>query len=87
MKGKNVFIVRTEFLCDGDDYCCGTHAYQEREDAQKFFNELVAKEKQGLKDKENWVTSEDSNTSFEAYEDGYYFHNHSVIRLMAIEIQ
>ena len=87
MKGKNIFIVRTDFVCEGDDCCHGIQAYQEKEDAQKYFNELVAKEKKELKHKEDWVVDEDSETSFEAYEDGYYSDNHSVVRLMTIKIQ
>ena len=87
MKGENIFIVRTEFVCDGDDCCCGIQAFQEREDAQKCFNGFVEREKKELKNKEDWVVDEDSNTSFEAYEDGYYADNHSIIRLMAIQIQ
>ena len=87
MKGKNIFIVRTDFLCDGDDCSHRIQAYQYKEDAQKYFNELVAKEKKELKNKEDWVISEDSETTFEAYEDGYYSDNHSVVTLRTIKIQ
>jgi hypothetical protein len=87
MKGKNIFIVQTDFLCEGDDCSYGIQAYQEKEDAQKYFNELVTKEKEDIKDKEDWVIDEDSDTLFEAYEDGYYSDNHSVISLKTIKIQ
>ena len=87
MIGKNIFIVYTDFVCDGDDCGHGIQAYQYKEDAQKYFNELVTKEKEDIKDKEDWEISEDSETSFEAYEDGYYSDNHSVVTLITIKIQ
>lgn len=87
MKGKNIFIVQTDFLNDGENCSYEIQAFQDKEDAQKYFNELVTKEKEDIKDKEDWVISEDSETSFEAYEDGYYSDNHSVISLKTIKIQ
>lgn len=87
MKGKNIFIVQTDFLNDGENCSYQLQAYQEKEDAQKYFNELVTKEKEDIKDREDWVVDEDSETSFEAYEDGYYSDNHSVISLKTIKIQ
>ena len=87
MKGKNIFIVQTDFLNDGENCSYQLEAFQEKEDAQKYFNELVTKEKEDIKDREDWVVDEDSETSFEAYEDGYYSDNHSVISLKTIKIQ
>ena len=45
MRGKNIFIVQTDFLNDGENCSYQLQAYQEKEDAQKYFNELVGKEK------------------------------------------
>lgn len=87
MKGKNIFIVQTDFLNDGENCSYQLQAFQDKEDAQKYFNELVTKEKEDIKDKEDWEISEDSETSFEAYEDGYYSDNHSVVTLITIKIQ
>ena len=87
MKGKNIFIVQTDFLNDGENCSYQLEAFQDKEDAQKYFNELVAKEKKDIKDREDWVVDEDSETLFEAYEDGYYSDNHSVISLKTIKIQ
>ena len=87
MRGKNIFIIQTDFLNDGENCSYQLQAYQEKEDAQKYFNELVTKEKKDIKDREDWVVDEDSETSFEAYEDGYYSDNHSVISLKTIKIQ
>lgn len=87
MKGKNIFIVQTDFLNDGENCSYQLEAFQDKEDAQKYFNELVTKEKEDIKDREDWVIDEDSDTLFEAYEDGYYSDNHSVISLKTIKIQ
>lgn len=87
MKGKNIFIVQTDFLNDGENCSYQLEAFQDKEDAQKYFNELVTKEKEDIKDREDWVVDEDSDTLFEAYEDGYYSDNHSVISLKTIKIQ
>ena len=87
MKGKNIFIVQTDFLNDGENCSYQLEAFQDKEDAQKYFNELVTKEKKDIKDREDWVVDEDSETSFEAYEDGYYSDNHSVVSLETIKIQ
>lgn len=87
MKGKNIFIVQTDFLNDGENCSYQLEAFQDKEDAQKYFNELVTKEKEDIKDREDWVVDEDSETLFEAYEDGYYSDNHSVISLKIIKIQ
>lgn len=87
MKGKNIFIVQTDFLNDGENCSYQLQAFQDKEDAQKYFNELVTKEKEDIKDREDWVVDEDSDTLFEAYEDGYYSDNHSVISLKTIKIQ
>ena len=87
MRGKNIFIVQTDFLNDGENCSYQLQAFQDKKDAQKYFNELVTKEKEDIKDREDWVVDEDSETSFEAYEDGYYSDNHSVISLKTIKIQ
>jgi len=87
MKGKNIFIVQTDFLNDGENCSYQLEAFQDKEDAQKYFNELVTKEKKDIEDREDWVIDEDSETLFEAYEDGYYSENHSVISLKTIKIQ
>jgi inosine/xanthosine triphosphate pyrophosphatase family protein len=87
MKGNFIHIVHTNIVIDCESCDHEMKAFQDEEDAQKYFNEIVAKEKKEVKYKEDWVIDEDSSTSFEAYEDGYYSENHSVVSLKTINIQ
>lgn len=87
MKGKNIFIVHSDVVNDGENCSYQMKAFQDQKDAQKYFNELVKKEKKEIKGNEDWIIDEDSETSFEAYEEGYYSDNHSVISLETIKIQ
>ena len=87
MKGKNIFIVHSDVVNGSENCSYQMKAFQNQKDAQKYFNEIVSKEKKEIKGNEDWIIDEDSETSFEAYEDGYYSDNHSVISLETIKIQ
>ena len=56
------------------------------EDAEKVFNNIVEEERKIANDKE-WVIEYDDNRNFEAYEEGYYAHNHICVNLFQIEIE
>ena len=88
MKGENIFIIQTDIVCCNQNCSYQIQAFQNKEDAQKYFNKLVKfeKEKREIKRKD-WVIDKDSETSFEAFEYGYYSYNHIVITLMTIKIQ
>lgn len=87
MKGKNIFIVHSDVVNGGENCSYQMKAFQDQKDAQKYFDKLVRKEKNEIKGNEDWIIDENSKTSFEAYEDGYYSENHSVISLDTIKIQ
>lgn len=55
-------------------------------DAEKFFNEIVKEEREIAINKE-FVIDYDDKYNFEAYEEGYYAHNHSCVNLFQIEIE
>lgn len=87
MKGKFIHIVHTNIVIEYESYDYEMKAFQNPEDAKKYFNEIVTKEKKDIKGKEEWVIDEDSETSFEAYIDGEYSSDHIVVSLDTLNIQ
>lgn len=85
MKGNFIHIVHTNIIVDCESYDHEMKAFQDEEDAQKYFNEIVAKEKKEIN--ENWVIDDDLSTSFEAYIEGEYSRNHIVVSLDTLNIQ
>ena len=56
------------------------------EDGEKAFNEIVEEERKVANDNE-YVIEYDDSRYFEAYEDGYFAHNHICVRLFEIPIE
>ena len=53
------------------------------EEAKKLFRDTVKKEKEIIKNN-GWEIYDDTNTCFDAGEDGYYAVNHSTIRIQEV---
>lgn len=78
-----VFVVVVDEVND----CVGEHniiVCKTREIAQRVFKEKVDEAKSDLED--NGWEVEESNDCFEAYEDGYYAHNHFCVNIEEKEI-
>ena len=86
MKENFIHIVHTNIVIDYESYDHEMKAFKNLEDAKKYFNELVTKEKKEIKGKD-WVIDEDSEILFEAYIDGEYPSDHIVVSLDTLNIQ
>lgn len=83
---KKIYLVVCHAVCDLQDYGVGTIAFEKEEDAKEYFKDQVEGEKDAIKGLD-WIISLDTDTEFEAYEDGDYTRNHTMceIREMIIE--
>ena len=86
MTMKKIFLVINHAVCDLEDYGVGTIAFEKEEDAKKYFNEQVAYEKDAI-DGLDWIISSDTDTEFEAYEDGDYTRNHTMCEIRGLVIE
>ena len=82
---KKIYLVLNHAVCDLEDYGIGTIAFEKEEDAKKFFTEQVEGEKDAIKDLD-WVISQDTDTEFEAYENGNYTRNHTMCEIRELVI-
>lgn len=86
METKDVWCVKTHIIDDCGIITDEVRLFKALEDAEKVFNNIVEEERKIANDKE-WVIEYDDNRNFEAYEDGYFVHNHSCVSLFEIEIE
>ena len=86
MKIKYVWCVKTHIVCDCEIITDEVRLFNYLGEAEKFFNNIVEEERKIANDKE-WVIEYDDNRNFEAYEEGYYPHNHSCVNLFEIPIE
>lgn len=82
---KKIYLVVNHAVCDLEDYGVGTIAFEKEKDAKNYFNEQVEYEKNEI-DGLNWIISTDSDTEFEAYEDGNYTRNHTMCEIRELII-
>lgn len=83
---KKIFLVISHAVCDLEDYGVGTIPFEKEDDAKKYFNEQVAYEKDAIEGLD-WIISQDTDTEFEAYEDGYYTRNHTMCEIRELTIE
>lgn len=83
---KKIYLVVSHAVCDLEDYGVGTISFEKEDDAKKYFNEQVAYEKDAIEGFD-WVISQDTNTEFEAYEDGDYTRNHTMCEIRELIIE
>lgn len=83
---KKIYLVVNHAVCDLEDCGVGTIAFEKEEDAKEFFNDQVAGEKDAIKGLD-WVVSSDTDTEFEAYEDGGYTGNHTLCEIRELVIE
>lgn len=85
---KKVFVVVIDQMFDCDRVLDSVDVFDTEEKARAKYNEFVEKEKKWIEDegREDWEVQETEN-SFDAFEDGYYAQNHSYARIEEKEIQ
>lgn len=85
-KNRKVWCVKTHIVSDYETISDDVRLFDVLENAIFFFNEIVDEEREIANDKE-WVIECDDKYNFEAYEEGYYAHNHSCVNLFEKEIE
>ena len=86
METKYVWCVKTHIVSDYETITDDVRLFNSLEDAARFFGEVVDEERR-LATENEWVIAYDDNYNFEAYEEGYYAHNHSCVNLFEIPIE
>lgn len=86
METKKVWCVKIHIVNDCETINDEVRLFQYLQDAEKAFNEFVDVERE-IAIKKEFVIDYDDNRNFEAYEKGYYVHNHSCINLFQIKIK
>lgn len=86
METKKAWCVKTHIVNDCVTMNDDVRVFEYLEEGEKVFNEIVEEERKVANDKE-WVIEYDDNRNFEAYEEGYYPHNHSCVNLFEIPIE
>ena len=61
--------------------------FYNEESAKLRFNELVIKYRVDIDGKENMIIESDDDTTFSAYEEGYYSENHLYINVYQCEVK
>ena len=82
---KKIYLVVSHAICDLEDCGIGTVAFLKEEDAKSYFREQVEGEKYAIEGLD-WVISSDTDTAFEAYEDGDYTRNHTMCEIRELVI-
>ena len=84
---NKVWVVYLEDVYD----CCLENRiidiFYNEESAKLRFNELVIKYRVDIDDKEDMIIESDDDTTFSAYEDGYYSENHLYINVYQSEVK
>lgn len=83
---KKIYLVVNHAVCDLEDYGVGTIAFEKEDDAKKYFDEQVEMEKAEI-DGEGWIISSNTDTEFEAYEEGDYTRNHTMCEIRELVIE
>lgn len=86
METKKAWCVKTHIVDDYETISDDVRLFNNLEDAEKVFNNIVEEEREAAIDNE-LVIEYDDNRNFEAYEEGYYSRNHSNVNLFRIEIE
>jgi hypothetical protein len=85
METKKVWCVKTHIVDDYETITDEIRLFSSKERAQSVFDSIVEEERKIAKSKE-WEINV-CEFFFEAYEEGYYAHNHSCVELTQIEIE
>lgn len=86
METKKAWCVKTHIVSDYETISDDVRLFEYLEDAEKVFNNIVKEEREIAINKE-FVIEIDDNRNFEAYEEGYYAHNHSCVNLFQMKIE
>lgn len=85
METNLVWCVKTHIVDDCTTIADEMRLFYSKEKAKSVFDSIVEDERK-LVESKGWEIDEDE-FSFEAYEEGYYAHNHSCVELSRIEIE
>ena len=85
METKDVWCVKTHIVDDCETITDEMRLFYSKDKAKSIFDNIVEEEKKIAESKE-WEINE-NEFSFDAYEEGYYAHNHSCVELYQIEIE
>jgi hypothetical protein len=83
---KKIFLVVCHAVCNLEDCGINIIAFEKKEDAKKYFNEQVEYEKDEINGLD-WIISTDTDTEFEAYEDGDYTRKHTMCEIRELVIE
>ena len=86
MEINSIWCVKTHIVSECETISDDVRLFDVLENAEKFFNEIVDDERRFANDKE-WVIECDDKRNFEAYEEGYFAHNHSCVNLFETKIE
>lgn len=82
--GNKKYLVIWHSVCDYEDFGIRTSLFDKVEDAENCFKELVEDEKDYIED--DWAITEDG-CLFEAWEDGDYTRNHSLVEIREMIVE
>ena len=85
MERNFIWCLKTHIIDDCETIKNDMRLFYSKEKAKSVFDDAVKEEKKIVESK-GWEIDE-SEFYFEAYEEGYYAHNHSCIELTQIEIE
>lgn len=85
METNLVWCVKTHIVDDYETIKDEIRLFSSKEKAKSVFDSIVEDEKKIVESK-GWEIDE-CELYFEAYEEGYYAHNHSCVELTQIEIE
>lgn len=83
---KSIYLVVRHAVFDYEDCGISIRAFENEEDASKFFDKEVEREKEMISCSD-WIVSSDKKGEFEAYEDGYYTKNHTILEIRILDIE
>lgn len=86
METKKAWCVKTHIVDDCVTMNDDVRVFKYLEEGEKAFNEIVEEERKVANDNE-YVIEYDDSRYFEAYEDGYFAHNHICVSLFQIVIE
>jgi hypothetical protein len=83
MENKKYLVIRHS-VCDYEDLGIGTSLFDKVEDAEECFKDLVEDEKDYIED--DWSINSEK-WLFEAWEDGDYTRNHSLVEIREMIVE
>ena len=81
--GREVHILFTEVLNDGETIRETVEAFESEDDAKASLKEFADEETEWVKNAHpDWKLSDGSDTFYEAYEEGRYYMSHAIAKVV-----